>query len=544
MLLSSLSIRLKLLLLSILPILALIFIAICSMIALKEANDGMDKLYQDRIIPIQKLKYIADDYAVLVIDTANKANSGLISATDALNNINSATRSIQENWRSYLEMDHANSDEKRLIKEAEQLFKPANQSIAELSAALRNIQGSTANKLQAFTGPLYEAIDPISEKIKELFNLQTTYTHASIEELHDRYNSEKITTGVLIVLLISAMAVFAFLVYRSIREPLEHLKNAMENVRDNSDLTQAIPANGKDELSSIAESFNHMVAQMRQVVTQINTSSKQLSNSAIELNGVSANAQASINYQNQEVEQVAAAMNEMAATVTEVAKSAELADQAAQDTLHQAMEGNTIVASAVSATNELINEVQKVSDKILSVETDSTNIGSIIEVIQGIAEQTNLLALNAAIEAARAGDQGRGFAVVADEVRTLAQRTQQSTAEIQQAIERLQVGTKAAVQAMEQSRQRAEATGEQATSAGDALNSIQQAVSSITDMNSQIASASEEQSAVAEDINQSLVSINDASNSSAAGTDQILSSSTELSRLANDLDTLVKQFKV
>lgn len=544
MLISSLSIRSKLLLLSILPIVALIFMVTNSMVALKDANDGMDKVYKDRIIPIQKLKLIADDYAVLVIDTANKANSGLISATDALSNINSAARNIQENWRSYLEVDHPNSDEKRLIKEAEQLFKPANQSIAEFSAALRNIQGSTANKLQAFDGPLYETIDPISEKITELFNLQTTYTHASIEELHDRYNSEKITTGVLIVILISAMAVFAFWVYRSIREPLDNLKNAMESVRDNSDLTQTVPVLGKDELASITESFNHMIAQMRQVVTQINTSSKQLSNSAIELNGVSANAQASINYQNQEVEQVAAAMNEMAATVTEVAKSAELADQAAQDTLHQAMEGNTIVASAVSATNELINEVQKVSDKILSVETDSTNIGSIIEVIQGIAEQTNLLALNAAIEAARAGDQGRGFAVVADEVRTLAQRTQQSTAEIQQAIERLQVGTKAAVQAMEQSRQRAEATGEQATSAGDALNSIQQAVSSITDMNSQIASASEEQSAVAEDINQSLVSINDASNSSATGTEQILASSSELSRLAGDLDTLVKRFKV
>ncbi|WP_136680535.1 HAMP domain-containing methyl-accepting chemotaxis protein [Neptunomonas sp. XY-337] len=544
MLLSSLSIRSKLLLLSILPIVALIFMVTNSMVALNDANDGMDKVYQDRIIPIQKLKLIADDYAVLVIDTANKANSGLISATDALSNINSATRNIQENWRSFLEVDHPNSDEKRLIKEAEQLFKPANQSIAEFSAALRNIQGSTTNKLQAFDGPLYETIDPISEKITELFNLQTTYTHASIEELHDRYNSEKITTGVLIVILISAMAVFAFLVYRSIREPLDNLKNAMENVRDNSDLTQAIPVNGKDELSSIAESFNHMVAQMRQVLSQINISSKQLSTSAMELNGVSANAQSSINFQNQEVEQVAAAMNEMAATVTEVAKSADLADQAAQDTLNQAMEGNNIVANAVAATNELIHEVQQVSDKILSVETDSTNIGSIIEVIQGIAEQTNLLALNAAIEAARAGDQGRGFAVVADEVRTLAQRTQQSTAEIQQAIERLQAGTKAAVQAMEHSRQRAEATGEEATAAGAALTSIQQAVSSITDMNSQIACASEEQTSVAEEINQSLVSINDASNSSAAGTDQILSSSTELSRLANDLDTLVKRFKV
>lgn len=544
MLLSSLSIRSKLILISVLPIIALIIMITTSMVALKYANEGMEQVYQERILPLQKLKLIADDYAVLVIDTANKANAGLLSAQDALTNINSATDNIKKNWRSYLEGDHSNPQEVRLIKEAEQLFAPANASIDAFAAKLRSINGSPKAQLYDYDGPLYETIDPISEKITELVNLQLDNARILVDALHEQYQSMQFKIIVLILLFISFIGFFAFLAYRSIRAPLDNLKTAMESVRDNSDLTQTVPVLGKDELASITESFNHMIAQMRQVVTQINTSSKQLSNSAIELNGVSANAQASINYQNQEVEQVAAAMNEMAATVTEVAKSAELADQAAQDTLHQAMEGNTIVASAVSATNELINEVQKVSDKILSVETDSTNIGSIIEVIQGIAEQTNLLALNAAIEAARAGDQGRGFAVVADEVRTLAQRTQQSTAEIQQAIERLQVGTKAAVQAMEQSRQRAEATGEQATSAGDALNSIQQAVSSITDMNSQIASASEEQSAVAEDINQSLVSINDASNSSATGTEQILASSSELSRLAGDLDTLVKRFKV
>ena len=318
----------------------------------------------------------------------------------------------------------------------------------------------------------------------------------------------------------------------------------MEAISQQSDLTLAANVKGKDELATIGLSFNTMISQMRDLINQINTSSKHLSTSAKELNSVSGTAQENISFQNQEVQQVAAAMNEMASTVIDVAKSAEMADLAAQDTLVKAQEGNSIVAKAVSATNELIEEVRSVADKIGAVETDSNNIGSIIEVIRGIAEQTNLLALNAAIEAARAGDQGRGFAVVADEVRTLAQRTQQSTAEIQQAIERLQTGTKTAAEAMEHSRQRAEATGEQASAAGEALIAIQQAVSSITDMNAQIASASEEQSSVAEEINRSLVTINDASDASTAGTTQILQSSDELAKLAANLDSLVRRFTV
>lgn len=544
MLISSLSIRIKLLILLVLPIIALIAVLLISLSELKRSHDGLERVYHNRVIPLKDLKVIADDYAVLVIDTANKVNAGLMDSNEAISNLDTATARIKEKWADYLSLKHS-AEEKRLSKEAEQFFGPANDSIAEFRSFLTANQGTNLEgKVDKYDGPLYATIDPIGGKITDLVNYQLANTQKTVDTLDKAY--EKNFTLLLVIsgILIAVLALLGYFIYQSIRKPIEHLRSTMEAISQQSDLTLAVNVKGKDELATIGLSFNTMIAQMRELINQINNSSKHLSTSAKELNSVSGTAQENISFQNQEVQQVAAAMNEMASTVIDVAKSAEMADLAAQDTLVKAQEGNNIVAKAVSATNELIEEVRSVADKIGAVETDSNNIGSIIEVIRGIAEQTNLLALNAAIEAARAGDQGRGFAVVADEVRTLAQRTQQSTAEIQQAIERLQTGTKTAAEAMEHSRQRAEATGEQASAAGEALIAIQQAVSSITDMNAQIASASEEQSSVAEEINRSLVTINDASDASTAGTTQILQSSDELAKLAANLDSLVRRFTV
>ena len=544
MLISSLSIRVKLLILLILPIIALVAVLLISLSELKNSHDGLERVYHNRVVPLKDLKVIADDYAVLVIDTANKVNAGLMDSNEAISNLDTATARIKEKWTDYLSLNHS-PEEKRLSKEAEQFFGPANDSIAAFRSFLTTNQGTNlAGKVDKYDGPLYATIDPIGGKITDLVNYQLTNTQKTVDALDKDY--EKNFTLLLTIsgILIAVLALLGYFIYQSIRQPIEHIRSTMEAISQQSDLTLAVNVKGKDELATIGLSFNTMISQMRELINQINNSSKHLSTSAKELNSVSGTAQENISFQNQEVQQVAAAMNEMASTVIDVAKSAEMADLAAQDTLVKAQEGNNIVAKAVSATNELIEEVRSVADKIGAVETDSNNIGSIIEVIRGIAEQTNLLALNAAIEAARAGDQGRGFAVVADEVRTLAQRTQQSTAEIQQAIERLQTGTKTAAEAMEHSRQRAEATGEQASAAGEALIAIQQAVSSITDMNAQIASASEEQSSVAEEINRSLVTINDASDASTAGTTQILQSSDELAKLAANLDSLVRRFTV
>jgi methyl-accepting chemotaxis protein len=237
-------------------------------------------------------------------------------------------------------------------------------------------------------------------------------------------------------------------------------------------------------------------------------------------------------------------MNEMSATVQEVARNAVEAAEAAKEADNTFHQGKQVIDRVIEAIGELANEVEKAANVIQQLEAESMNIGSVLDVIKSIAEQTNLLALNAAIEAARAGEQGRGFAVVADEVRTLAGRTQQSTQEIEEMISKLQSGANNAVKVMETGKDMTKVGVDQAAAAGEALLTINTAVERITGMNTQIASAAEEQSSVAEEINRSIVSINEVAEQSAAGAQQTAQASNDLARLADQLKALVGRFKV
>jgi len=233
----------------------------------------------------------------------------------------------------------------------------------------------------------------------------------------------------------------------------------------------------------------------------------------------------------------------MSATVQEVARYAGEAAVAASETTQQADTGRQVVNTAIDSMKMLASEIEQAADVIHKLEEDGVKIGAVLDVMRGIAEQTNLLALNAAIEAARAGEQGRGFAVVADEVRTLASRTQESTREIQEMIESLQSGTEAAVTAMDSSRNQAQNGVEKISIAGDALGTIVNGIIHINDMNTQIASTAEEQSAVAEEINQNVAKISLISETATTNAAQTQKASEELSCLSVDLHQLVLQFK-
>ncbi len=541
--LSSLSIRNKLILTSILPIIGIVIIISTSLTKLQNADMGVGRIYEDRVVPLEDLKIIADDYAVYVIDAVNKANAGIMTGAEALKGVQQARQEINDKWQKYMATT-LTAEEARLADEAGTLFAAANRSLDQLESALRGLgSGNVSGQLDDFDGPLYTTIDPISEKIAELISLQLNVAKQEKDIIDQDYQSAlvlMISLGVAILLL---LVIMSKLVYSSIRQPLNELNEAMHKVASDSDLTASVQVHGSDELGLMAENFNTMLEHQNKLIGDISHATSQLAAASEEMSSVSVQANKSIDNQRLEIEQVASAMNEMVSTSQDVATNAEHADSQTKVMQEQALQGNAIVDTAVAATNSLVGNVSQVSERIIAVENDSESIGSIIGVINDIAEQTNLLALNAAIEAARAGDQGRGFAVVADEVRTLAQRTQQSTTEIEQAIERLQSGTRTAVSAMEQSQQEAEQAGSKAAEAGDALQGIAEAVGMITDMNTHIASASEEQTSVAEEINRSLVAINDASQESSEGASHILSASEELSRLAADLNGKVSQFK-
>ncbi|VAW67150.1 Methyl-accepting chemotaxis sensor/transducer protein, partial [hydrothermal vent metagenome] len=252
----------------------------------------------------------------------------------------------------------------------------------------------------------------------------------------------------------------------------------------------------------------------------------------------------SIYEQQSQTEQVATAMNEMSATVQDVSKNIAGTAQSAHDAHAETVEGTQIVEVSISAVKKLADQLEGAADVFQQLEQDSEDINTVLDVIKGIAEQTNLLALNAAIEAARAGEQGRGFAVVADEVRTLAGRTQESTQEINQVIEKLQSGSRSAVEVMKRSRDDAKAVVEQAAKAGESLSLISTAVGLINDMSTQIASAAEQQNATTEEINRNIVNISNIANETATGAQKTVASSQEMAGLGVKLQSLVGQFNV
>jgi methyl-accepting chemotaxis protein len=299
-----------------------------------------------------------------------------------------------------------------------------------------------------------------------------------------------------------------------------------------------------DELGAIGSAANELFENTRKLIQNIAAAVSGLTSSAVQLQNVTEQSRGSVLEQKTETEQVATAVNEMAATVLEVARSAAAAADAGRNADSAAQEGRKVVSSAIDAISHLARDVEGAAEVMKQLETDSTNIGSVLDVIRDIAEQTNLLALNAAIEAARAGEQGRGFAVVADEVRTLASRTQESTQEIQAIIEQLQKRTAQAASVMEVGQETARNSVSKAAEAGGALDSITERVAEIDQMNTQIAAASEEQSTVAEEINRNLIKINEASQHSADSTEQTSMASAEILALANQLQSLVTNFKV
>ncbi|HEX5635971.1 MAG TPA: methyl-accepting chemotaxis protein, partial [Gammaproteobacteria bacterium] len=356
---------------------------------------------------------------------------------------------------------------------------------------------------------------------------------------------ESILSNLLItVALLIVGIVIAILIARAIARPIGKAVDAMNNIaKGDGDLTLRLEDSGNTEVARLGAAFNLFADKVRSLVMDVANSTSQLSSAAAQMSAITSESNSNISHQRNEIDQVATSMNEMTATVQEVARNASEAATAARQADTEANRGQDIVQKTATSIKSLAREVEGAANVINKLESDSESIGQVLDVIRGIAEQTNLLALNAAIEAARAGEQGRGFAVVADEVRTLASRTQKSTQEIQGMIERLQNGTREAVKVMQQGRSQASSSVEHAQSAGTSLGTITSAVTRITDMNTQIASAAEQQSAVAEEINRNVVNINTVADQVTQASTQIDSASHELAKLAAQLQTIVGRFK-
>jgi len=335
-----------------------------------------------------------------------------------------------------------------------------------------------------------------------------------------------------------------FVMNQIIISPLTHLALRLQDIcSGEGDLTARLDAQGKSEFAWVASSFNTFVKKIARTIDNIRDTSQKLATASHELAQITQQTEQGVENQLAETTQVATAMEEMTATVQEVARNAINASEAASTADSEASSGKSIVANTMDGINQLASEVENAANVIHELENDSNSIGEVLSVIQGIAEQTNLLALNAAIEAARAGEQGRGFAVVADEVRTLASRTQNSTLEIQQTIERLQNRAKQAVSVMDNGKKQAVSSVEQASSASTSITTISERIDTISDMNNQIAGAAEEQTAVAEEINRNINNISAVANETSIGAKNTSEACKELLQLADELKATIGQFR-
>jgi methyl-accepting chemotaxis protein len=374
---------------------------------------------------------------------------------------------------------------------------------------------------------------------------QTRERFARIEASAGAAQDDAVVSIVLLFILVGAATIglSILLITVVVKRPLQKVVAATDHLAD-GDLTHRVAHQSNDELGRLATAFNAMADRFANIIHEVGAMTRELTDSSTRMKTITEKASQGVHQQHVETDQVAAAMNEMSMTVQEVARSAVKAADCAGQANGEAHKGKEIVNTTINAIKALASEVEQSANATQKLEAESKEISSVVDVINSIAEQTNLLALNAAIEAARAGEQGRGFAVVADEVRTLAQRTQESTREIEDMIGRLQTGANQAVHAMETGRELAEKGNEQAKEARQALEAITRAVTTINNMTIQIASAAEEQSATTEEMNRNINTISEVADQTASGAEQTTAAATELARLATQLQGLVEQFRI
>ncbi len=508
-------------------------------------QQGIDQ-YGDELQELVELRAVRDETLDRLEVSVRGVTSGFASE-DSLYATNAAIQQMRRAEGSFL-VENDQEAVERFRSAGERAVRTIDSSFLEKE--VKNALKDVLNRYVEVFDQVVEAENQSRELQQRMVETarQTLGTAVELQETQQQqmedaraFASMVIIAVVLAILILGAG--LSWLLTRSITGPIHQAVALARRVAD-GDLREAVTSNRKDELGQLLSTLGAMVTSLRELVRHINASATNIAASAEELSTVTAETSQGVTQQRDQTDQVATAMNEMVATVNDVARSAEEAFAAANTANEKAAAGESAVEETLSYVSELNTQVERVMELLQGLQKDSENIGTVLDVIKSVAEQTNLLALNAAIEAARAGEQGRGFAVVADEVRSLAQRTQSSASEIETLISNLVNSTANSVTTMEKGTTLAGQTLDSARTTGETIREIAAAAGNISQYNSQIATAAEQQTSVAEDINQNVTQIRDVSDQSATAAEQISSSSNELARLGEDLSSQVARFRL
>ena len=382
-----------------------------------------------------------------------------------------------------------------------------------------------------------DLIDQMTGLINQQVDVEEVEAATDVGASHARVTTVLTVGGIVCLLMI---VFFPGLITNPLRELLQRIRDIADG---EGDLTQRVAVHSNDELGQLSRAVNAFLEQLQTLIRQVAESTLQVASAAEEMSAIASGQEKLVNEQYMAVDQVSTAATEMSAAIHEVADNAHSTADAAREADRQGHAAADVVSATMSDLRRLAADVEEAAGVINNLEQDTDKIGGVLSVIEGIAEQTNLLALNAAIEAARAGEQGRGFAVVADEVRALAARTQDSTRDIQQMIQKLQSGTGQAVAVMQRGAELAGQSVEKAGATETSLSETSASVMRINDMAAQIAAACEEQSQTTEDIARNISGIRDLSNQTAQSSQESRDASNALARLASALQEQVGRFK-
>lgn len=512
-------------------------------------NQALQRVYNESLVPTglisEIINLMGENRAQLLLSLQHDPQSHHFNLHDHpldvhVQRIEQNARAIDQLWRQLLAVEMT-AEERQLASQLQQERNHYVQNglrpvINEMQSG-RFIEGNRLLLTQA--EPALRSAKTTADKLLEVYLAGAMHEY---EEAERTFSATRLLMVGLVLVGILVAAASSWVTIHGINRSVRNLQEA-SSAMANGDLQIEVNNPGADELAQIGHTFNSMARSIRQSMQQVASATGQLAAASEETSAISVQTGSGVRQQQAETDQVATAMQEMTTTVMEVARNASGAAAAAHEADRQAREGREVLAQSIQAIELLAEEVERASGVIEQLEQDSDAISGVLTVIRAIADQTNLLALNAAIEAARAGEQGRGFAVVADEVRTLASRTQDSTSEIQQMIEKLQAGAGQAVNVMQRSCEQARSGLTQVSTAGNRLQSITAAVTTINDMNTQIASAAEQQSAVADEINRNLISVSEIALQTSEAAQQSASTSEELARLASDLQQVVARFR-
>jgi methyl-accepting chemotaxis protein len=367
----------------------------------------------------------------------------------------------------------------------------------------------------------------------------------SLAALDSRIDRNILVSGALnVAMLVVGIAVIAWLLRRIVVRPLGAMRDTMHRIERDADLGQRLDASRRDEIGALAGAFNSMLGRFATSLQEVSHTTQQLKQVAGEIATVSAQTAQAADQQRSETDAVATAITELESTAVQVREGATTAADASVEADRAANEGASTTRAAIDGIHGLVSEIQRAAEVIESLDQRSQSVGSVLDVIKSIAEQTNLLALNAAIEAARAGEKGRGFAVVADEVRTLANRSHESTQEIEKIVEQLQLGARDAVSVMSQAKLSAEQRRSQVETADSGLNMIAERVARIRELNAQMAAAANEQSTVTRDVSHNVVNISQLAERTATDAEQATAVSNQLLELSEQLEALVRRFRL